>query len=283
MIACAIPFVSEDSEALTGNSNLSLDTSSVVLYVDTSSSPNSYTFTVSGVPTDQTSNVAWRLNDLDDGTSIVTLSSSGTSATVTAASVGTVEIEAYVTGTTDYYASAVIVVLQSQGDAADEFYFYFKIDSAALTYAQSQSATLSLPDGYSLSQFNTGFWVCVTQETTKLSDSKFNALSALQWFLDKESWSNSIGNYGWIDNLLGLSTYTGEDHYDADGNYTGTTYYYWAQYHGTNSGWAFNNTTLPYITTDDSRYIGLIFWGSPDANTMPSWPGYPSSEDLLKY
>lgn len=280
MIACAIPFVSEDSEALTGNSNLSLDTSSVVLYVDTSSSPNSYTFTVSGVPTDQTSNVAWRL---DDGTSIVTLSSSGTSATVTAASVGTVEIEAYVTGTTDYYASAVIVVLQSQGDAADEFYFYFKIDSAALTYAQSQSATLSLPDGYSLSQFNTGFWVCVTQETTKLSDSKFNALSALQWFLDKESWSNSIGNYGWIDNLLGLSTYTGEDHYDADGNYTGTTYYYWAQYHGTNSGWAFNNTTLPYITTDDSRYIGLIFWGSPDANTMPSWPGYPSSEDLLKY
>lgn len=277
MIACVVPFVSEDSKALTGNSNLSLDTSSVVLYVDTSSSPNSYTFTVSGVPTDQTSNVAWRLNDLDDGTSIVTLSSSGTSATVTAASVGTVEIEAYVTGTTDYYASAVIVVFQNQGKAADEFHFYFQIDSDAYAYLLNNSTisstTLILPSGRTLSDFNTGFWVTVTQTQTGYTDSEFNALTAVKWYFAQNGWNNDIGSYGWISTLLGLGTYEGETVTDEDGNES-TTYYYWAQYHGTNSGWAFNNTTLQYITTQEYEFIGLIFWGSPNADTMPAWPGY---------
>lgn len=53
--------------------------------------------------------------------------------------------------------------------------------------------------------------------------------------------------------------------------------YYWAQYHLTNEGWEFNNTTLQYITDVDSAYLGLIFWGSPNANTMPTpVPDFPA-------
>lgn len=283
MLTCTIPFVtSDDTGALTGSNNLSLNTTSVVIYVDTSSSPNTYTFTVSGVPTTQAQDVVWVLNDLDDGTNIVSMTASGITATVTAVSPGTVEIEAYLGDGTEYYASAVIVVFQSSSTPAQEFYFYIKIDSTAYQYvSDNYSAESTIVEPAEMAKFNKGFWSGpITRENVLQDDSyaEFNALTALQWYANNNSWENDIGNYGWINTFLGLSTYEGESHYDSDGNYTGMTYYYWAQYHGTDTGWAFNNTTLQYITTQGSKYIGLIFWGSPDENTMPIWPGYPEYE-----
>lgn len=43
------------------------------------------------------------------------------------------------------------------------------------------------------------------------------------------------------------------------------------------AGWAFNNTTLEFITTAGESYIGMIFWGSPDAERAPDFPGYPAA------
>lgn len=269
MIACIVPFTfSEDSDALTGNSNLSLNTSTIVLYADNTSSAHTYTFTVSGVPSAMEGNVVWTLNDLDDGTDLVTLSSTtGLSTTVTAVSTGSVEIEAYISGTTDYYASAVIVVFQSEGTATDDFWFFFQIDASAYAVATGETFKSSNFPSVGGKTIDEGYWVHVLQSSTGLSDSDFNALSALKWYADSNSWENDFGNYGWIQTFLGLGTYSGDD----------GVWYYWAQYHGTNSGWAFNNTTLQYITTEDSKFLGLIFWGSPSADDSPAWPGYPES------
>ena len=278
MVFCAVSVYTSDSDALTGNSNLSLNTSSAVIYV---SGDNSFTFTVNltNAPSDTSADdITWSLVDIGDGTTLVSFSSTGSvysgtgsSVTVYAVSTGSVEVKASLDGEEDYYASAVVVVYASETASADVFHYYFKIDSSATTALINSGAITSsqilLPNGYTIQQFNTGFWITVTQDETGLSDADFNALSALSWYLTRNGWNNDIGSSGWIQTLLGLGTYSGSN----------GTWYYWAQYHATNGGWEFNNTTLGYITSADSSYIGLIFWGSPNSSTMPAWPGYPTA------
>ena len=299
MVTCAVPFMaSEDSDALTGHSNLNLNATSAVLYISSSSPNHSFTFTVMDAPEGtQASAIQWYFVDLEDGLNIASFSDNvaqttqngGFSATVYAKSIATgktassIEVVAYIDST--HYASAVVVVYPSESTTASTFHFFFKIDVDALEYLtehnQITENTLILPDDESL-DFVNGFWVDVTRTQTGLTVDEFNALSALEWYLDTNEWAYNFYAYGWIDTLLGLGSYQGPDHYDNQNNYIGSTWYYWAQYHATGNGssatWTFNNTTLEFITTVEESYIGMIFWGSPDANTMPTpFPGYPTA------
>ena len=74
MVTCAVPFmVSEDSDALIGNTTgMSLNTNSAVLYLTggDSSIDLEVTQMITG---DDEEDVYWDLNDLDDGTSFVSL------------------------------------------------------------------------------------------------------------------------------------------------------------------------------------------------------------------
>ena len=299
MVTCAIPFMaSEDSDALTGNSNLSLDKTSAIIFVSGTTAEKKCTFTVdlTNAPAGTTaSDVRWKLSAIGDGSTLVSFSSlgnvytktGGVSATVYSktGNTGSIEVVAYINGTTDYYASAVVVVKQSVSTTADEFHFYFKIDSTAYTYvhtncynADGNHPVLDLPSGYQDSQFYNGFWITVTQTQTGLSDANFNANSALQWYLNANSWSNDFGYYGWINSLLGLESYQGDPMYDQNNNYIGDYWYYWGQYTLTNSGWTFNNTTLDFITEEGSSYIGLIFWASPPTMDVPTpAPDFPAA------
>ena len=281
MVTCAIPFMaSEDSDALTGNSpGMALNKDSAVIY--TTGTPTSVDLWIASTPTGvSSSGAAWTLNDLDDGTTFVSLTNNNDGTYTVAAgtlpqnkTVATVEVVVTITvGDTTYTASAVIVVYLSASTPATSFHYYFKIDSTAYNYLVDNYiiSGATLPSGYTISDFNTGFWVTVTQTQTGLSDANFNALTALQWYFTQNGWSNHFSNYGWIEDLLGLSSYSGD----------GGVWYYWAQYHavsGSPDAWAFNNTTLEFITTAGESYIGMIFWGSPDASTMPSFPGYPAA------
>lgn len=274
MVTCALPFTaSEDSDALIGNTEgMSLNVDSAVLYQTggTSSVQLSITQTLAG---DVAGDATWYLHDIDDGTSFVQLSNtSGASVTVSVTSlaegvnVASVEVVANIG---NHHASAVIVVYPSPGTPAETFHYYFKIDDEAVQHliqtGQITDNTIVYPNGDY--DFATGFWVEVTKAQTGLSAANFNALSALQWYLNTHGWSNSFGSYGWINQLLGLGTYPGDN----------GVWYYWAQYHAVGNGWAFNNTTLGFITTVDQSYIGMIFWGSPNAETMPTpFPGIPS-------
>ena len=299
MVTCAVPFMaSEDSDALIGNTTgMSLNTNSAVLYENngTSSIQLSITQYISG---DNPAAAHWYLHDIDDGTDFVELSTPTTGSSITVSvteldygvEVASVEVVAsidVVDGNDQpvidpnthqqvkHTASAVIVVYPSPSTTTTVFHYYFKIDSAAYDdvynagLIETQSGEAILPSGYYMSDFNTGFWVTVDNSIAQLST--FNALTALQWYLNTNGWSNHFSNYGWIEDLLGLDSYPGSD----------GVWYYWAQYHATGNGstaaWAFNNTTLEFITTAGESYIGLIFWGSPDANTMPAFPGYPTA------
>lgn len=290
MVTCVVPFMaSEDSDALTGNNHLSLDYDSAIIYV--TGTGHSFTFTVdlTNAPAGTTANdVTWTLNTI--GTPAATVSFDGDddevdtisdviSATVYGVSAGSIEVVATLDTDSDYYASAVVVVKQSAQTRADEFHFYFKIDSAAYTYVHNNclnwdntQPTLDLPVDYVDTQFYNGFWVTVEQSSTGLSNDDFNALSALQWYLDSNEWPNDFGAYGWINSFLGLESYQGPAYYDNNNNYVGDYWYYWAQYTLTNSGWTFNNTTLDFITEEGSSYIGLIFWPSPPTMDVPSDP-----------
>lgn len=282
MAAALIPFgMAGDSDSLTPNSNLQLNEPTTVIYVAAGANHSTtYSVKESTIPSGYSgSNVNWSLNDLDDG-NCVSFSDSeniytatGGSVTVYGKTVGSVELVAQITGsglTEPYVASVVVVVFSSPTANATEFHFFFKIDPAGYAYAQQQGASVTLPAGKTMADFNNGFWVTVKQSDVT---GNFNALSALQWYLSTNQWSHSIGSSGWINQLLGLGTYAGTD----------STYYYWAQYHaepasGNPGGtWAFNNTTLYYITSVDSSYIGLIFWGSPSSDDSPTFPGYPSA------
>lgn len=275
MVTCAVPFMaSEDSDALIGNTTgMSLNTNSAVLYKTggTSSIQLSISQYISG---DNPSAAGWSLNDLDDGTTFVQLSSNtGSSITVsvnpnvTIDDAMSVEVVASI-GT--HHASAVIVAYPSPGTTATTFHYYFKIDADAIDYLindnQITSSTLDFPTFPQGCDIYDGFWVTVTKTQTGLSDANFNALTALQWYLNYYGWSNHFSNYGWIQDLLGLDSYPGD----------GGVWYYWAQYHLTNDGWEFNNTTLQYITDVDSAYIGMIFWGSPSAEDMPDPVDFPA-------
>lgn len=280
IVACMVPFTaSDDSDALIGNtSGMSLNKSSAVIYTTGTSTVDLWIQTTpDGV---SSSNAAWYLHDLDDGVSFVTLTNNNDGTyTVTAGTipadhyVASVEVVASITvGNVTHTASAVIVVYPSASTSAIEFNYFIKIDSDAYDYLtdneliETDSGEAILPENYTMSQFNTGFWITVKKSQTGLSNSEFNALSALQWYLTEHNWDNTIGSYGWIQDLLGLDTYSG----------SGGVWYYWAQYHLTNSGWVFNDTTLGFISDVGSSYIGLIFWGSPNSDTMPSpVPAYP--------
>lgn len=274
MVTCAVPFMaSEDSDALTHDSNMALDSDRAVIYI-TSGSDHSFTF--NAATTDgNTGSIAWKLNDIGDGSNNVSFSdientytASGSSATVYGKVAGSIEVEAYVVGDeANHCASAVVVVYPSPSTTTSVFHFFFQIDSEAYDYLVQEElidtpdSEAILPSGYTMSQFNTGFWITVDNNDAHLST--FNALTALQWYLTTNGWDNTFSNYGWIEDLLGLSSYPGD----------GGVWYYWAQYHATGNGssatWAFNNTTLEFITTVGESYIGMIFWGSPDAEHMP--------------
>jgi hypothetical protein len=279
MVTCAIPFMaSEDSDALTGNSpGMALNKNSAVIY--TTGTPTSVDLWIASTPTGVSSSGAvWTLHDLDDGTTFVSLINNNDGTYTVAAgtlpqgkTVATIEIVVTITvGDTTYTASAVIVVYLSASTPATSFHYYFKIDADAIDYLiydnQITSSTLDFPTFPQGCDIYDGFWVTVTKTQTGLSDANFNALTALQWYLNYYGWSNHFSNYGWIQDLLGLDSYPGD----------GGVWYYWAQYHLTNDGWEFNNTTLQYITDVDSAYIGMIFWGSPSAEDMPDPVDFPA-------
>lgn len=282
MAAALIPFgMAGDSDSLTPNSNLELNEPTTVIYVAAGANHSTtYSVKTGTIPTGFSgSDVVWTLNDLDDGNCVSfsdsadVFTTTGGSVTVYGKTVGSVELVAQITGsglTEPYVASVVVVVFSSPTANATEFHFFFKIDPAGYAYAQQQGASVTLPAGKTMADFNNGFWVTVKQSDVT---GDFNALSALQWYLTQNNWSHDIASSGWINHLLGLSTYAGP----------GSTYHYWAQYHaepasGNPGGtWAFNNTTLYYITSVDSSYIGLIFWGSPSSDDSPTFPGYPSA------
>lgn len=289
MLCCTLPLVSsEDTEALRGSSNMSLNATSAMIYVDTSSSDHSYSFTATRGENCASGTICWKLNDLGDGTTLVSFSSSGNtytttgdSVTVYARSTGSIEIEAYVSGTTNCYASAVIVVKESEETAANAFHFYIQINTDDYSYVQANySASAVIPSGFSSDEFEDGTWIHVTQAETGLSDANFNACSALKWYISNNHWlssANYIADSGWISTFLGLGTYEGPEYVDDDGNVLGNYWYYWAQYTLTNNGWTFNNTTLGYITEEDSSYIGLIFWASPPTMDVPEdCPDFPA-------
>ena len=283
MVTCAVPFMaSEDSDALTGNSpGMALNKDSAVIY--TTGTPTSVDLWIASTPTGVSSSGAvWDFNDLDDGTAFVSLTNNNDGTYTVAAgtlpqnkTVATVEVVVTITvGDTTYTASAVIVVYLSASTPATSFHYYFKIDSSAIDHLidseQIDEDTVLLPTLPSGCDIYSGFWVTVTQTQTGLSDANFNALTALQWYFTQNGWSNHFSNYGWIEDLLGLESYPGDD----------GVWYYWAQYHavsGSPDAWAFNNTTLEFITTAGESYIGMIFWGSPNSSSVPSFPGYPAA------
>lgn len=275
MIVTVMPMIgSDDTEALTGNSNLSLNASSVIVYTDVLETDHSFTFTVSGVP-DNTpeSSIIWILNDLDDGDDLVSFSASndevytttGSTATVYGVIEGTVEVEVYIENTTTYYASAVVVVFDSPGTSATEFNFYFRIYIPAGTNVPMSTylQNFQCPAGKTLSDFTTGFWVNIKQSDLP-TGTTFNAINALKWYANQNNWQLSESG-GWINTFLGLGTYT-ED-YD--------TWTYWAQYHACSgdTDWTFNSVGLGYASTQEYSYIGMIFWPSPSSGDMPPFPG----------
>ncbi len=282
MLSLTLPFVaSEDSNALVEAHNMSLNSDRAVLYV-ASGEDHSFTFTASF--TDGSSNtISWKLNDLDDGVNVVSFSdidtvttATGNSVTVYGKNVGSIEVEAYVEGNeTTYCVSAVVLVRAAATATATEFNFWFQVYGAdAKSYAEKGISAIS----ENLDTWIEGFWVTVTQSQVLDTErdeptTEFNAKTALEYIVETHSeWQVKFSNYGWIDTFMGLGTYA-----------SGSTYYYWAQYHlGSDGAWEFNNSTLEFIDTQDHAYLGLIFWGSPDASTMPPSPSLPVSEHLLE-
>lgn len=268
MVACVVPFAtSDDSDAKVGNTaDMSLNIDSYVLYIV--GTPNSVDLSVSTMPSSASlSNVNWYLNDLDDGIDCVSLDvNADYSATVTAvdldgANVKTVEVVAELGNS---HASAIIVVYPSPGTTATTFHYYLKVDTSAIPSGVTPQTTFNSNCPITYSQITSGVWIEVKQSSYTGSD-PWNAMSAFQWYCDTYGISCTASG-GWINDILNLGTYSGNN----------GVWYYWAQYHADNNAWAFNNTTMTYITTVDSSYIGLIFWGSPNASTMPTFPGYPA-------
>lgn len=285
MVTCAVPFmVSEDSDALIHNSNMVLNSDRAIIYVNSSTD---HSFTFSAQVTDNVflseDRIKWKLNDLDDGDDLVsfddtvpTYTASGTTVTVyaeqlpTGKDCGSIELEAYLQGDeVNHHATAVIVVLNSPSTPATEFHFWFQVadDDTTTGYVNTYGNTTINDD---IDEWNEGFWVTVTSSQVV---GTFNAKTALDYAVSHHSgWAISYSNYGWIDTFMGLGTY-GHDIYEGE-QYVSTTYYYWAQYHcdAGDGTWAFNNTTLEFITTQDQSYIGMVFWGSPSSSALPPLP-----------
>lgn len=267
MVACVVPFAtSDDSDAKVGNTaDMSLNIDSYVLYIV--GTPNSVDLSVLTMPSSASlSNVNWYLNDLDDGIDCVSLDvNADYSATVTAvdldgANVKTVEVVAELGSS---HASAIIVVYSSPSTTATSFHYYVKIDQSAIPAGVSPQTT-GFTDNHTISDFYNGFWIEVKQ--SQFNGTDWNAMTAFQWYCNTYGWNCSASG-GWISTILNLGTYSGDN----------GVWNYWAQYHAVGNSWAFNNTTMNYMTSMSDSYIGLIFWGSPDANTMPDFPGYPQA------
>lgn len=278
MAATLVPLnASEDSDALTGNRNMTLDSDRAMIYVN-STTDHSFTFTASFtdvifVSLDQ---IKWRLNDLNDGDYLVSFvddadnpvyEASGTmSVTVYAMDVGSIEIEVWVNGDEmNHRASAVIVVFDSPGTTADTFHFWFQVNSVYNNYASNSSY---FTVGNNLTTWNNGFWVTVTATQVAAAHPTwtFNATNALKYAVEQNAangWSISFLNYGWIDTFMGLGTYYDQPH-DA--------YIYWEQFHGTSGSttWVENTTSLDFITTQDHSYIAIIFMAY--SSTGPAFP-----------
>ena len=287
MVACMVPVsVSEDSEALIGNSpDMSLDIDSAVIYV--TGTPTSVVLTIDEVPDGYSASVAnWTRHNIGDGIDCVSLSpSSGSSITVSSETLGNASVKSVEVVATimvlnpdtmvsePHTASAIIVVYPSPSTTATTFHYYLKVDTSAIPSGVTPQTTYNSNCPITYNNITNGIWIEVKQsDYTGLSP--WNAMSAFQWYCDTYGISCHASG-GWISDIINLSTYSGQN----------GVWYYWAQYHATTSvvnnetvnAWAFNNTTMSYITSVDSSYIGLIFWGSPNANTMPTFPGYPEA------
>ena len=260
VIVAAVPFVDNDgSDALTGNNGLSLDKNDAILYV--SGGTNTTTFSVVTDPLPATGSIVWSLVNLDDGLNVVSLTANADgTATVSAQNPGSIEIKASLG--TDYYASAVIVVFQSPGTPATVFHYYIQVYGD-----QYDTYTPDINNEYTSQQIKNGFWIEVKQSDTNIGINDFNAFTALQWYCQGHHWDFDASSSGWINSFLGLGTYN-----------SGDNWVYWAQYHvnSTCTAWEFNNTTLGYISTVDSSYIGLIFWESTSSSDKPTFNGMPS-------
>lgn len=277
MVACVVPFAtSDDSDALIGNSSdMSLNTNSAIIYV--TGGTTSVDLTITAVPTGyNASSATWARNDIGDGIDAVALSATGGSTiTVTAndlngSSVKSVEVVATIMVVDEdteeevaHTASAVIVVYPSPSTTATSFHYYVKIDQSAIPAGVSPQTT-GFTDNHTISDFYNGFWIEVKQ--SQFNGTDWNAMTAFQWYCNTYGWNCSASG-GWISTILNLGTYSGDN----------GVWNYWAQYHAVGNSWAFNNTTMNYMTSASDSYIGLIFWGSPDANTMPDFPGYPQA------
>ncbi|MBO5518763.1 MAG: hypothetical protein J5897_02990 [Candidatus Methanomethylophilus sp.] len=305
MVACTVPFfASEETDALTGHgTHMSLNTDRASIFCSNGQNSAQFTATVDVYPANtNSSDIAWKLNDLDDGPCVSfssannnTVTASGPTVTVYAVSPGSVELEAYIPdhdedNTGGCYASAVIYVRNSPGTHATEFNFFFQIYNtddedldASLYYDDIEnylSDNLALPSGYvyengpdapTTNNFAVGFWMNVTYAEMHAADStftldQFNALTALQYLLDVEG-SNDWGlstpyGNGWIDSFLGLNYIDPMD----------GTYIYWAQYHAVGDHWEFNNAVLDYLDTEECCDIGLIFCASLSASYTPPFP-----------
>ena len=286
LLCAASPIALEDdSDALAGNNGMSLNNNKLILYMDLTG-PNvstgdisSYTYTATmndgtAVP----DNAVWSLNDIGNGTNVVTLSNaSGPNATVTASHTGSVEIQ-ITCG--DKYASAVIVVFSAPGAETDVFYFWIKIDADAVTDANNHSETDVIPQSIILPlgfDINNGFWVKVTKAESELTD--FNAYSALNWFCEQQAvnWDFDAQSSGWINTFLNLGTYQGN----------GSDWIYWSQYtwdmsnSANNNGWSFNNTTLGYLTDVEDSYVGMLFRTSHSPGDPIDAPAVPVGSNTL--
>ena len=289
MVVAVMPMVvSEDTEALTGNSNISLNAQHVNLYTD-SPTQSSFVFTVDLTNnTSQSTTVNWSTNVIGTPTATVDITpTTGTSVTVTGTGAGTIEIVATVDS--QNYASAVVAV-QTGYAPATSFTFYIQVDEAVSDYYEDD---IIVPSNTSLAALNAGITITVTKAQVQAeygSDVTFNALNAFTYAMlvqnriidntvadpnDRVYWEYSVSNYGWFNTFLGLGTYMGDEVYD--GNVlVGNEWIYWAQYHAVQNGsateWTFNNYGFYDIETDEYATIGMFFWASPPTMDAPDYP-----------
>jgi len=281
MVVTVVPMTfSEDSDALTGDSNISLNAQHVNLYTD-SPTQSSFEFTVDLThSTSQSTDVTWTTNAIGTPQATVQLSATtGNSITVTGTGAGTIEIVATVDS--QNYASAVVAV-QTGYAPATSFTFYIQVDPAVSSYYSN----IIIPSNTSISALNAGITMTVTKAQVEArygTGTTFNALNALNCALAAQNdiidqtitdpdarvyWQSNISAYGWINTFLGLGSYPGPS----------GSWIYWAQYHGVYDdddeewSWAFNNYGLYDITTDEYENFGLIFWASPATMDVPAYP-----------
>ncbi len=271
---------SEDSDALTGNSNISLNEQHVNLYTD-SPTQSSFVFTVDLTnSTSQSTTVNWSTNVIGTPTATVDITpTTGTSVTVTGTGAGTIEIVATVDS--ENYASAVVAV-QTGYAPATSFTFYIQVDPAVSSYYNN---SIIIPSNTSLASLNAGITMTVTKAQVEArygTGTTFNALNAFNCAIAAQNelinqmefdegdgpvyWQANISSYGWFNSFLNLASYPGDN----------GSWIYWAQYHavqnGNNTVWAFNNYGFYDIATEDYSTLGLIFWASPANMGVPNYP-----------